>query len=176
VREAGGERVAIYGVANEDDVPIYIHAKACIMDDVWAMVGSDNLNRRSWTHDSELSCAVLDDERDEREPIDPAGLGDGARRFARDLRLTLWREHLGGDFADGDLLDPEKGFAAWKTVAERLAAWKAGGRNGSRPGGRAIVHSPPRVRAWHKPWANLAYKYAVDPDGRPADLKKGLRF
>jgi phosphatidylserine/phosphatidylglycerophosphate/cardiolipin synthase-like enzyme len=60
--------------------PIYVHAKVCVIDDVWAAVGSDNLNRRSWTHDSELSAAVLDETRDEREPRDPAGLGDGARR------------------------------------------------------------------------------------------------
>ena len=41
--------------------PVYVHAKVCVVDDVWACVGSDNFNRRSWTHDSELSCAVLDD-------------------------------------------------------------------------------------------------------------------
>lgn len=33
--------------------------------------------------DSGLSCGVLDTERDRREPIDPAGLGDGARVFTR---------------------------------------------------------------------------------------------
>ena len=36
----------------------------CVIDDVWMMVGSDNLNLRSWTHDSELSCAVIDEDRD----------------------------------------------------------------------------------------------------------------
>ena len=64
-----------------------MHAKVVVVDDVWAMIGSDNLNRRSWTHDSELSIAVLDRAHDTREPADPAGLGDDARRFARDLRL-----------------------------------------------------------------------------------------
>ena len=54
---------------------------------VWAIVGSDNLNLRSWTHDSELSCAVLDATRDARALSDPGGLGDGARALARDLRL-----------------------------------------------------------------------------------------
>ena len=93
--EAGGNRVAIYDIENEDGVAIYVHAKVVIIDDVLAMLGSDNMNRRSWTHDSELSIAVLDEEEDGREPRDPAGLGDGARRFARDLRLRLWREHLG---------------------------------------------------------------------------------
>lgn len=29
-------------------------------------------------HDSELSAAVLDTERDPRAPTDPGGLGDGA--------------------------------------------------------------------------------------------------
>ena len=58
----------------------------CVVDDIWASVGSDNFNRRSWTHDSELSSAVLDTTLDDREPRDPGGSGDGARVFARDLR------------------------------------------------------------------------------------------
>ena len=58
---AGGERVAIYGLENRAGVPIYVHAKLCIIDDEWAKVGSDNINRRSWTHDSELACAVVDE-------------------------------------------------------------------------------------------------------------------
>ena len=68
--------------------PVYVHAKVCVVDDVWACVGSDNFNRRSWTHDSELSCAVLDD------TTDPTRAGGDARVFARDLRLRLLREHL----------------------------------------------------------------------------------
>ncbi len=88
---AGGDRVLVCDVENIDSTPIYVHAKVCVVDDVWMMVGSDNMNRRSWTHDSELSCAVLDDTRDEREPPDPAGLGDGARLLAREARLRLWR-------------------------------------------------------------------------------------
>ncbi|HYT25665.1 MAG TPA: phospholipase D family protein, partial [Actinomycetota bacterium] len=136
VREAGGDRVAIFDLENEEGTPIYVHAKVCVIDDVWAAVGSDNLNRRSWTHDAELAAAVLDEARDPREPADPAGLGDGARVFARDLRLRLWREHLGrepGD--DADLLDPERGVEAWRHVAEALAAWHRGGRRGPRPPG-----------------------------------------
>ena len=46
-----------------DEWPIYVHAKVCIIDDVWMTIGSDNLNRRSWTHDSELSCAIIDETR-----------------------------------------------------------------------------------------------------------------
>ena len=83
---AGGDRVAIYDLEREDGTAVYVHSKACIVDDIWLAVGSDNLNRRSWTHDSEISCAILDETHDEREPRDPAGLGDGARKLARDTR------------------------------------------------------------------------------------------
>src|SRR4029450_3486001 len=92
--KAAPERVHVFDVENHQGTPVYVHAKVCVIDDVWVSVGSDNFNRRSWTHDSELSNGVLDATRDEREPRDPAGLGDGARVFARDLRLELWREHL----------------------------------------------------------------------------------
>jgi phosphatidylserine/phosphatidylglycerophosphate/cardiolipin synthase-like enzyme len=177
LREAGGDRVAVYDLENEAGTPVYVHAKVCVIDDVWATVGSDNLNRRSWTHDSELTCAVLDETRDGRAPADPGGLGDGARAFARQLRLRLWREHLGraeGD--DADLLDPVAGFAAWRDAAERLAAWDRAGRSGRRPPGRVTPHSPDRVPRWASWWAGPAYRLVVDPDGRPLRLRLARRF
>ena len=62
-RKAAPDRVHVFDVENHAGTPVYVHAKVCVVDDVWASVGSDNFNRRSWTHDSELSCAVLDDTR-----------------------------------------------------------------------------------------------------------------
>lgn len=56
-----------------------MHAKVCIVDDVWAAVGSANLGRRSWAHDLQLTAAMLDEQRDRHEPVGPSGLGDGAR-------------------------------------------------------------------------------------------------
>jgi len=168
LEEAGGDRVAVFDLEAETGTPIYVHAKVCIVDDVWCTIGSDNLNRRSWTHDSELTCAVLDPTRDEREPRDPGGLGDGARVFPRELRLALWREHLGraeGD--DGDLVDPAAGLAAWREGAGKLQAWRDGGRSGTRPPGRAMPHQPDRVPRWASWWAMPVYRYLVDPDGRP---------
>lgn len=68
LRAAGGDRVGVYGIENHAGTPVYVHAKVCVVDDVWASVGSDNINLRSWTNDSELSCAVIDDRLDSREP------------------------------------------------------------------------------------------------------------
>ena len=59
VREAGGDRVQVLDIENHQGRPVYVHAKLCVVDDVWALVGSANLNVRSWTHDSELAVAVL---------------------------------------------------------------------------------------------------------------------
>ena len=78
---AGGDRVAIYDLEREDGTAVYVHSKACIVDDIWVAVGSDNLNRRSWTHDSEISCAILDETHDEREPRRP-------RRPRRSVRAS----------------------------------------------------------------------------------------
>ncbi len=131
--DAAGDRVGIFDVENAGGTPVYVHAKVCVIDDVWAAVGSDNFNRRSWTHDSEVSCAVFDEERDSREPRDPAGLGDGARRFARDLRLTLWREHLGrGEGDDMDLVDPAQAVQRFTEAAEALERWHQRGQQGER--------------------------------------------
>jgi phosphatidylserine/phosphatidylglycerophosphate/cardiolipin synthase-like enzyme len=171
--DAAADRVAIYDIENLAGVPVYVHAKISVIDDVWASVGSDNFNRRSWSHDSEIACAVIDDARDPREPLDPAGLGDGARRFARDLRLQLWREHLGrpeGD--DQDLLDPDEAFAKFRETALALDRWHLGGRVGERPPGRVRPHPRVDLSRTTKLWAGPLYRQVYDPDARPSDLRR----
>jgi phosphatidylserine/phosphatidylglycerophosphate/cardiolipin synthase-like enzyme len=176
LHRAGGDRVAVYDLENEAGRPIYVHGKLCVIDDTWMAVGSDNLNRRSWTHDSEIACAVLDEAKDERAPIDPGGLGDGARVLPRTLRTTLWREHLGPQVSEEELLDPMAGFDAWSRVAGALDSWHARGRRGPRPEGRARRHEPPPLSTVTQGWARPLYRLAVDPDGRPRDLRRSGRF
>jgi phosphatidylserine/phosphatidylglycerophosphate/cardiolipin synthase-like enzyme len=176
VKSAGGDRVGVYDLHNDTGSPIYVHAKVCIIDDVWVTVGSDNLNRRSWTHDSELSCAVLDEELDERAPLDPGGLGDGSRRFARDLRLKLWAEHLERAVDDPELLDIAGASALWKNIAKVSPE-----RNEIIP---SNFPSTPRIREHFvapvsgiiRLWAAVAYRLIFDPDGRPLRLRYRHRF
>jgi phosphatidylserine/phosphatidylglycerophosphate/cardiolipin synthase-like enzyme len=173
LKDAAGDRVAIYDIENLAGTPVYVHAKISVIDDVWASVGSDNFNRRSWSHDSEIACAVLDDECDRREPLDPAGLGDGARKFARNLRLKLWREHLGrmeGD--DQGLLDPAEAIGTFRDAAQALERWHADGRRGVRPPGRARPH--PRIQPSDATrfWAEPFYRTVYDPDARTAEMRR----
>ncbi|MGY1600690.1 phospholipase D family protein [Geodermatophilus sp. SYSU D00815] len=178
-RRAGRDRVHVFDVENHEGTPVYVHAKVCVVDDVWASVGSDNFNRRSWTHDSELSSAVLDTTRDPREPRDPAGAGEGARVFARDLRLELAREHLDrapDGSEDDDLLDPDRFVAALTASADALDAWHEGGRQGPRPPGRLRHHSPERLPLVTRLWATPVYRLFDDPDGRPLRLRLKRSF
>jgi phosphatidylserine/phosphatidylglycerophosphate/cardiolipin synthase-like enzyme len=170
-KRAGGERVHVFDVENDEGTPVYVHAKVCVVDDVWASVGSDNFNRRSWTHDSELSCAVLDETRDEREPRDPAGTGDGARVYARNLRLRLMSEHLDKTGED-DLVDPVEAVREIEAAADALDAWYDDGQVGERPPGRLRRHRPERLHFFSRLWATPVYRFIYDPDGRP--LRKRL--
>ncbi|HEV2030089.1 MAG TPA: phospholipase D-like domain-containing protein [Candidatus Dormibacteraeota bacterium] len=173
LKDAAGDRVAIYDIENLASVPVYVHAKISVIDDVWASVGSDNFNRRSWSHDSEIACAVLDDERDVREPVDPAGLGDGARKFARDLRLQLWREHLGR--AEGDdrgLLDPAAAVGTFRDTAQALERWHLDGRRGVRPPGRVRPHPRIQPSSTTRLWAEPFYRTVYDPDARTPEMRR----
>ena len=126
-------------------------------------VGSDNFDRRSWTHDSEISCAIIDDTLDPREPTDPAGHGDVARVLARSTRLTLWQEHLGR----ADIpVDPDDGFAMMRACADALDAWHESGQVGARPPGRLRTHRPTPLPAVTRPLARVFYRFMSDPDGR----------
>jgi phosphatidylserine/phosphatidylglycerophosphate/cardiolipin synthase-like enzyme len=149
--EAGGDRVAVYGLENSAGTPIYVHAKACVVDDHWACVGSDNTNRRSWTHDSELSAAFVD---------------ASPRRSARELRLSLSEEHLGAAATGRDLDDPVAWFEAFRDAAGALDAWYEGGCVGPRPPGRLRKYRQPVLPAPTRAWASVLYGAIYDPDGR----------
>jgi phosphatidylserine/phosphatidylglycerophosphate/cardiolipin synthase-like enzyme len=63
--------VHVFDLDDHEDTPVYVHAKVAVIDGTWAGAGGANLNRRTWSRDSELSVAVFDETRDEREPTDP---------------------------------------------------------------------------------------------------------
>jgi len=164
LRAAGGPRVAVYSIENQGGTPVYVHAKVCVIDDTWACVGSDNANRRSWTHDSELSCAVVD-----------AG-SDLSDSWARSLRHALSREHLGADADLAELSDPVRSFDAFRRSAVDLDDWHRRGRRGPRPPGQLRTYSQPALSPWTRAWAAPLYRMLYDPDGRPAWKRWASRF
>ncbi|WP_238993266.1 phospholipase D family protein [Nocardioides caldifontis] len=156
MRAAPG-RVAFYGIENPAGTPVYVHSKTCIVDDTWATIGSDNFNRRSWTHDSELSAAVVDE----------------AGTFARDLRLRLAAEHLGRPDPD---VDPAAMFRAFARSAAALDEWHSSGRVGARPPGRLRRLVPPELGPVAGVAALAPYLALHDPDGRPWRLRLRGRY
>jgi phosphatidylserine/phosphatidylglycerophosphate/cardiolipin synthase-like enzyme len=109
----------------------------CIIDDRWASVGSDNFNRRSWTSDSEIACAI----QDER-----AAAGAGPRpadAFPLVLRRLLVSEHLGLS-PDEVPDDPVVLFDAMVASAQALDAWFAAAGRGA---GRGVREWKDRVAA-----------------------------
>jgi phosphatidylserine/phosphatidylglycerophosphate/cardiolipin synthase-like enzyme len=178
LQTAGPGRVAVYDLENAAGTPIYVHSKVCIIDDMWMAVGSDNLNRRSWTHDSELSCAVVDARRDRREPADPAGLGEGARMLARETRIRLAQEHLGTSRGgqDADLADPAGWFHAFRASAAQLDSWHQNGARGDRPPGRLRIHPAERVSGIEQRATGIIHAAFLDPDGRPRAMRRRGTF
>jgi phosphatidylserine/phosphatidylglycerophosphate/cardiolipin synthase-like enzyme len=161
LKAAAPDRVGVYGIENSAGTPIYVHAKVCVIDDVWATTGSDNFNRRSWTHDSELTAAVW----------------DPTHAYARDLRIELAREHLGLPDRDGhELADPRGTFAAFAAGADALEAWHRDGQRGPRPPGRLRPLAPITLSWRTRAWATPLYRVVYDPDGRRARDRWRNRF
>jgi phosphatidylserine/phosphatidylglycerophosphate/cardiolipin synthase-like enzyme len=159
--KAGGDRVAIFDLANVEGTPIYVHAKVCVVDDVWMAVGSDNLNRRSWTHDSEICCGTIDLEG----------------HLARDTRLRLAREHLGtAEVDDDDLVDPIRWFDTLRAAARALDAWSEAGERGARPPGHLRRHPRDRISRPARPFLHFLHAWMLDPDGRPRGLRRAGRY
>jgi phosphatidylserine/phosphatidylglycerophosphate/cardiolipin synthase-like enzyme len=160
-------RVAAYGIENRQGTPVYVHAKVCVIDDTWASTGSDNFNQRSWTHDSELTAVVLDQD------------------YAQHLRLSLAAEHLDrlDEVADGDLLevmadcvDPAGMYDAYEASAARLQDWHDGGQVGERPSGRLRPIPLPGLSRLTQLWAHVPLTLLHDPDGRPRSIRRTGSF
>ena len=147
LHEAGGDRFALFDLERAEGSPIYVHAKVCVVDDTWMTIGSDNLNRRSWTHDSEITCAV----------VDPDGL------LPRAVRTSLWSEHLALPDDDPRMTD----------LGSALQLWT--GRENA-PDSRIHRHVPTALSARTQRWARPAYLALYDPDGRPRRLRGTTRF
>ena len=160
--EVAPGRVHVFGIENHAGTPVYVHAKVCIVDDTWASIGSDNFNRRSWTHDSELTAAVL----------------DRRGEYARRLRLTLAAEHLDREGPDdvADCVEPVGMIAAFDESAARLQDWHDTGRAGPRPPGRLRPVPSPQLGKLVRALASPAYLWLHDPDGRPKPLRKRDEF
>ena len=182
--KAAPGRVAFYGLENHAGTPVYVHAKVCVVDDLWVSVGSDNFNRRSWTHDSELSATVVDraTHRDEQGGVHGA--------FALRLRLSLAAEHLDRPVDPrvdrdedasllrvmADCVDPVGMFQRYAETACALDAWHEGGRRGPRPPGRLRSLQVPRLRPHARALALPPYLALHDPDGRPRPLRTRDEF
>ena len=138
LQRAGGDRVAVYSPENQAGTPVYVHAKVCVVDDTWAIVGSDNFNRRSWTHDSELSCAVID------QPGRPAKTGSA---MAPALTRTRCAPPSAGSIS---AVPPTVSWTAptarSRRSARRPPGWKPGTRTAGagpgHPGGCAATSGP----------------------------------
>ena len=149
-----------------------MHSKVCIVDDLWMAIGSDNLNRRSWTHDSEISCAVLDSRADPREPQFVGEDGDGARVLPRETRLRLSCEHAGLEPGIVDsIVEPKAWFDMLRLRAEALDSWHAAGEVGPRPSGHLRAHPREETGVSGRRLLHWVHAHLLDPDGRPRQLK-----
>jgi phosphatidylserine/phosphatidylglycerophosphate/cardiolipin synthase-like enzyme len=88
-------------------VEVFTHAKLLLVDDVFMLIGSGNVNDRSLEVDGELDLAVVDPD------------------LVRRHRVDLWRGHLGGDPRVTGELDAD--LAVWKEHAERNRGYEPGG-------------------------------------------------
>lgn len=94
IQNTAPDRVGIYGLINQDRrFPeriggIYVHSKITLVDDLWMVTGSTNMDNVSFFHSSELSVEIYS----------PA--------IAREVRHRLFKEHLGSFYTselDNDL-------------------------------------------------------------------------
>ncbi|HEY6423572.1 MAG TPA: phospholipase D family protein [Pseudonocardiaceae bacterium] len=83
--------------------PLYVHAKAGIVDDKWMTVGSANLNEHSLFNDTEVNVVT------------------GDEGLARQTRLRLWSEHLQRPEAEISGDPAEVIDRVWRPVAEEQA-------------------------------------------------------
>ncbi|WP_341678131.1 phospholipase D-like domain-containing protein [Niveibacterium sp. SC-1] len=75
---------------------IYVHTKLMIIDDLYALFGSANINDRSLLgeRDSEIAVLVMDGDTT-RADINGKGSQRPIRAFAHELRISIWKKLFG---------------------------------------------------------------------------------
>ncbi len=83
-----------------DDNDPTVHSKLMLVDDEYTLVGSANICQRSIAYITELQLAVVDEKN----------------QLAKDLRLTLWQEHLELDSSER-LINPRDAVSEYRENA-----------------------------------------------------------
>lgn len=87
---------------------LYVHAKAWVFDDKFAIIGSANCNNRGYYSDGEAVAGIAD-----KNP------GGTRLWFAHRLRMALWMKHL--DLSEKDVLNVDDALVAkWKTGTAKI--------------------------------------------------------
>jgi phospholipase D1/2 len=75
---------------------VYVHSKLMIVDDLYALFGSANINDRSLLgeRDSEIAVLVMDGETS-RADVNGKGSQRPVRKFAHQLRMEVWQKLFG---------------------------------------------------------------------------------
>ncbi len=122
--DAGGDRVAVYDLENDEGTPIYVHAKVCIVDDVLA--------RRRFRQpqpafvDARLRDLVRGDRRRRdggAAPTDPAGSATARASRPQTRASGSARAPRPRADDDDDLVDPASGFDALRKRRPGLDSW-----------------------------------------------------
>ncbi|RCW08034.1 phospholipase, partial (plasmid) [Ralstonia solanacearum] len=100
---------------------VYVHSKLTIVDDLYALLGSANVNDRSLLgeRDSEIAVLVMDEDN-WREDINGTGSQRPVRRFAHELRKQIWRKLFG---LEGDVR-PAKELADVIRMPGKPESWR----------------------------------------------------
>jgi uncharacterized repeat protein (TIGR03803 family) len=107
LRAAGGNKVRVFNMVGT--LHTYVHSKTWIFDDQFAIIGSANCCRRSFTHDSEVVAGICDQ-------------GNGASLwFPHRLRMRLWAEHL--NVGMDSVRDPIASADMWNQRSARIAPY-----------------------------------------------------
>lgn len=146
-----GDRVVIAHPTTNSGLPVYVHAKAVIADDVWMSIGSSNMSRRSTNLDSEINAATIDTRIRRGAPFTP-----------REFRVALMAEHLRLLPEERPLVeDPREGFRLYKATLALERPWAPLGLVAYNPSLTQYGIPPPDFDA-HFPDALAA---GMDPDG-----------
>ena len=120
------KRVGIYSLWHfTNNVGVYCHAKTQLFDDALLVCGSTNINRRSFTNDTELSCAVYN------------------KKLVQKHYETLCGRYLGEKYDEN--FNPgwgKKIFEKFKNVADNNQKYLNGESGATRPTDSIIMHDP----------------------------------